>query len=398
MPDAALSHLNVLDLSHYVAGPHCTKMMAGFGATVVKVERPGTGDRLRSMGPFYKETPDLEGSIPFLWLNTGKKSVTLNLKSEGGKKILQDLARKADVVVESFSPRVMPGLGLSYDVLRKINPGIVMTSISSFGQTGPYRDFRAAEIVEYALSGLAYLTGDPDKAPLGAGPCMAQYTAGLSAYIATLMALFGRGEAGEGQHVDVSVQESNLDNIEVVLTEYMRTGKIPKRTGDEHVLVPWQIYPCQDGYAAIMGGPVRHWLRAVDLFEEPRLKDKPYQRIENRIEHREEVKQMLSPWVARHAKRDIYRAGQARKLAFGYLATLGEVLESPQHVARGYFQEVEHPVTGRQKYCGPPFRPAQTPWCAGRAPLLGEHNEEIYGGWLGLPEAETRRLKDEGVI
>jgi crotonobetainyl-CoA:carnitine CoA-transferase CaiB-like acyl-CoA transferase len=353
---------------------------------------------MRSIGPFFENKQTLEGSIPFLWLNTGKKSITLDLKSEAGREIFKDLVRKAGIVIENFSPRVMPGFGLSYDALREINPDLVMTSISNFGQTGPYKDYEAEEIVEYALSGLMHLTGDPKKAPLCSGPTITQYSAGMEAYIATLIAVYQRRLKGRGQYVDVSIHECGLDNIEISLMEHLHLGKVAKRTADEHPLVPWQLYPCQDGYAAVIGGPMRHWPGSADLFEEPRLLEKKYQHMSGRIKDREEVQALLKPWLSRQKKKDIYHAGQARRLAFGYLATLAEVMQSPQHEAREYFVDIDHPVVGKHKYCGAPFRPSKTPWHSARAPLLGEHNEEIYRDLLGYSAEEVRRLSEERVI
>lgn len=395
--EGALAGLRVLDLTHYLAGPYATKLMAGFGAEVIKVERPTTGDRARGFGPFVKHEPNPETSIPFLFLNTGKQSITLNLKSEVGKDIFKRLARDADVVVENFSPRVMPSLGLDYDALRAVNPRLVMTSISNFGQTGPYRDFAADEIVEYALSGLMYLTGDPARAPLCAGPAVTQSTAGLCAYIATLMALFQRNLTGEGRRVDVSIHEAALDNIEIALAEHLQAGAIAKRRNDEHPLVPWQLYPCQDGYAAVIGGPIRHWLPGAELFEAPELLER-YPHMGDRITHRREVEMLIRPWISRHAKKAIYHAGQARRLAFGYLATLADVFESPQHAAREFFVEIDHPVAGAHPYAGAPFRSPETSWRSARAPLLGEHNEKVYAGLLGCAPGELRRLEAEGII
>jgi crotonobetainyl-CoA:carnitine CoA-transferase CaiB-like acyl-CoA transferase len=398
MDQHALSHIRVLDLTHYIAGPYCTKLMAGYGAEVIKIERVKQGDPMRSVGPFCGGSPGLETSIPFLWLNTGKKSVTLNLKSEHGRSVFLELVRTADLVVENFSPRVMPSLGLDYDTLRDLKPSLVMTSISNFGQTGPYRDYRAEEIVAYAVGGLMYLTGDPEKPPLRAGPSMAQYTAGMTAYIASLMALYRAKLTSEGQHADVSIQESALDNVEICLVEYLHLGKVARRRADEHSLVPWQVYPCRDGYAAVIGGPVRHWLRAAILFEESRLLQEPYRRMAGRMEHREEVRALIQPWLDRHDKTEVYHAGQARRMAFGYLATLPEVLESPQHRAREFFVEIDHPFAGRHQYCGPPFRPSATPWHSDRAPLLGEHNDEVYSTIPGYNRARRATLSEEGVI
>jgi len=162
--------------------------------------------------------------------------------------------------------------------------------------------------------------------------------------------------------------------------------------------VPWELYPCQDGYAVIIGGPIRHWLQGADLFGEPRLLDKKYQHMGNRMAFRNEVEALLQTWAAKQKKQDIYHSGQARRLAFGYLASLAEVFDSPQHKARDYFVEIDHPVVGKQKYCGAPFRPSETPWSSVRAPLLGEHNEEIYRTLLGYSLEDIQRLRREGVI
>jgi len=393
----ALAGVRVLDLTHYLAGPYATKLMAGYGAEVIKVERPGSGDPSRAIGPFVTPHPDPETSIPFLYLNTGKLGVTLDLKRAEGREIFTALVRQADVLVESFAPRVMPGLGFSYETLRAVNPRLVMTSISNFGQSGPYRDYRAAEIVEYALSGLMALTGDPARAPLASGPAMTQATAGMCAYVGTLTALFQRGRTGEGRHVDVSIHEAAVDNVEIAFAEYLHAGTVAKRKDDHHALVPWELYPCRDGYAALIGGPVRHWLPANDLFGEPLLAER-YPHMADRLAHRPEVEALLRPWALRKDKKEIYHAGQGRKLAFGYLATLDDVVESPQHAAREFFEPIDHPVAGQQRYCGAPFHPARTPWRSDRAPLLGEHNARVFGDLLGYSAARVGELRASGVL
>ena len=398
MPEQALSHLKVVDLTHYIAGPFCTKLMAGFGADVIKVEKPRSGDGLRQVGPYSKGTTDLESSIPFLWLNTAKRSITVNLATEGGHEIIARLVRNADVLIENFSPGVMASFGLSFDFLHEINPRLVMTSISNFGQIGPYRDYEAEEITEYAMSGLMQLTGHPDRPPLCSGPAMTQYTAGIQAYFATMLAIWHRGVTGIGQHADISIQESSLDNIEIALTEYLHTGKIANRTGDEHPLVPWKLYPCKDGFATIIGGPMRHWLGAATLFEEPRLLEPRLHHMADRMKHRREVEDYLQPWITNHTKQEIYEAGQKRKLAFSYLAAAHEVLQSPQHEAREFFVEIAHPHSGTQRYCGPPFRPSVTSWRSDRAPLLGEHTEEIMIGSLGYTQDDVLRFRSQGTI
>jgi len=396
MSISALSDIRVIDLTHYTAGPYCTKLMSGFGAEVIKVERPVTGDAMRSYGPFFQNRKDMETSIPFLWLNTGKKSVTLDLKTEKGRQILKELIGVADVLVENFSPGVMQRLGLDYETVKNINPGIVMTSISNFGQSGPYKDYKADEITLNALSGGMSVTGDPEKAPLSAGPSIYQYTAGQHAYIGTLMALFQKGIDGEGQYVDVSIQESGLEHIEILLSYNLQKGENKKRGG--HMFVPWGTYDCQDGYAVVIAMPYRHWHRAAEIFKDPALFDEKYDHLLNRIKNRIEYEKRLKTCVKNMSKKDLFHAGQSRQLAFGYIADLKDVSESPQHEARCFYKEIDHPIAGKHKYCDAPFIMSETPWESLRAPLLGEHNSEIYNGLLGYDEDAIKQLSEQGII
>ena len=214
MPEQALSDVKVLDLTWHIAGPYCTKLLAGYGAEVIKVERPGEGDPTRRMGPFFKDDPHPEKSGLFLHLNTNKKGITLNLKSATGKKILKALVSDADILVESFSPRVMPSLGLDYQTLEQINPKLVMVSISNFGQSGPYRDFKASEIVEYAMGGEMYSTGTAGREPLKLGGNVTQYQAGTVAAVATMGALYSAECQEVGQHVDVSIMETQAGSTD----------------------------------------------------------------------------------------------------------------------------------------------------------------------------------------
>jgi crotonobetainyl-CoA:carnitine CoA-transferase CaiB-like acyl-CoA transferase len=393
-----LSHLTVVDLSQHVAGPYVTKLMAGFGARVLKIEPPGSGDPLRARGPFAGDRPGAERGLPFLWLNTGKKSVTLNLETAEGRALVADLLRQADVVVDSFPPGGMERLGLDDATLASLNPRLVRTSVTGFGSSGPYKDYEATEAVLYALSGGMVSTGDPGRAPLRPGPSITQYTAGMYAYIGTLMALYRRETTGRGERVEVSIQESALENIEVHLAEQIHLGQTARRTNDQHAMVPWQCHPCADGRAAIIGGPIRRWLGAATLFEEPRLLEEPHRDMGGRIRNRRDFEALIAPWLARHGKEQVFHEGQKRGLAFGYLATVAEAMRSPQHEARGFFRTVEHPEAGALTLCGPPFRMERDAWADARAPLLGEHNDEVFEGLLRRAPEEIARLRSEGVI
>ena len=373
----ALSHLRVIDLSQDLAGAYCTKLLAGFGADVIKIEAPGSGDPMRSQGPFLRDARGPATSIPFLWFHTGKRSVALDLDAPAGVAALRELVATADIVIESLPPGALAAKGLAFESLKAINPGLVLLSISPFGQTGPYRGFQAEEFTLYAMSGLMYSTGHPERAPLAAGPAIAHLSAGMKAYVATLMATLRAHRSGEAEWIDLSIQEAAADNIEIGVAEYLHLGKIHKRSNDEHPLVPWRIFQCRDGHAAIMGGPIRHWLKAAEVFEAPELVGPKYAHMEDRIRHRGDVRQLMSPWLLRTDKRDIFHAGQKRGLAWGYLASLTDVLASPQFMARGFFVSVDAPDGTPLDMVGAPFQMQRTPWRTERAPHLGEHTQQV---------------------
>ena len=388
----ALSHLRVLDLSQGICGPYCTKLLAGFGADVVKIEPP-EGDYLRHRGPFAGKQRDVERSLPFAWFNTGKKSLVLDLHNKPDDiSEFKRMVAQADVVIDDLGPGGMAKLGLDYMTLSEINPGLVMTSISNFGQLGPYKDFEAEEITLYAMSGLMNSTGDDAREPLCGGPAISQLSAGMKAYIATLVAVFRTRQSGVGDWVDLSIQEAALDNFEIGVAEYLQTGKIGKRSNDEHPLVPWRIYPCKDGYAAIMGGPIRNWLTAAKVFEEPRLLEEKYAHMEGRIKYRDDIRNLMRPWLMNNNKKDIYHTGQELGLAWGYLATLEDVLDSPQNEARGFLGDVDHPDIGKYPMVGAPFLPSLTPWQQMRAPRLGEHSGEVLAAWRANTVADAAEV------
>ncbi len=399
MTGQALSGLIVLDLSQNISGPFCTRLLAGLGAEVIKIEPPGQGDPSRKMGPFPGDEPHSEKSGLFLYLNTGKKSLTLNLKTRAGAKIFKKLAREADMVVENFEPKVMPGLGLNYQELEKINPALIMTSISYFGQNGPYRDYQATNLTAYALGGIAYVTGDPDREPLTTGGSQAEYHGGLNAFVATLTALHYRDVTGIGQHVDVSLMECLVSVLEYKLEMYSFQGAIAGRWHSRHPY-SWphgDIYPCRDGFVGVISGPPRRWAAAARLMANPALADPRFADSGGITAHRDEVDAHLLPWLIEHDKEEIYHSAQALGLPFGYVATTEDLLNSAQFRERGFFAEIDHPEAGTLAYPTSPAKMSETPWQTGRAPLLGEHNEEIYKD-IGVSSKRLATLKEAGVI
>jgi len=399
MQEQALSALKVLDLTHFIAGPYCTKLMADLGAEVIKVEKPGQGDGARALSPFLGDEPHPEKSGFFFYLNTNKKSITLNLKSETGVKLLKELAKDADVVVENFEPRVMPSLGLSYEELKGINPPLVMTSISNFGQTGPYRNYKATNLTVMALGGTMAITGDEYR-PLKPGGSQAEYMAGLMGFSATMIALLWREETGLGQHVDLSIMECISGNMEGATTEYPYLGVIRRRLMQRFTYGhPVGFYPCKDGYVIVIPGlggmgPLAMLLGDPNLAEHELFKNARLR--QQRAQEFDEL--FLLPYLREHTKREIFERAQELRMPFGYIQGIDELLNDRQLQAREFFVKVEHPVMGEVTYPGPPFRMEETPWKAGRAPLLGEHNEEVYCQRLGYTGEDMVKLRERGII
>ena len=402
--DAALEGVSVIDLTHCIAGPYCTKLLAGFGADVLKVEPPG-GERGRRMAPFLRDEPGPDSSLPFAYLNTGKRSITLNLKSAEGREILLSLIGDADVLVENYSPRVMPSLGLDYETLREVAPHLVMVSISNFGQTGPYRDYRAADIVEYALGGLMYIFGAYDREPLKHAFNQAQFKAGTDAASVTLMAVYhqrmtGGRKTGRGQHVDVSIQEAVASGLRDVVNNYTYTGAIrrrqPNHSGDLQ-----RLRATADGYLLPnpgLGGGL-NWDSFVEFLGLPELDDDRFRTPSARLANAEDLGRILDQYFIGQNKYDMFYGSHERRFIFGVIQSPGEVLEDPQFAHRDFFENVEHPVMGELKMPGAPFRMESTPWQSGdAAPSVGQNNSQVFGDFLGLDREQMAHLRSEGII
>ncbi|HEY48863.1 MAG TPA: CoA transferase [Dehalococcoidia bacterium] len=406
MPEQALSDVKVIDLSWYMAGPYCTKLLADYGANVIKIEKPGEGDPARRIGPFFKDDPHLEKSGPFLHLNTNKKSITLNLKSEKGKKILKELVKDADILVESFRPRVMPGLGLDYETMEKINPKLVMVSISSFGQTGPYRDFKAAEIVEYAMGGEMYSTGIAGREPLKLGGNVVQYQAGTVGAVAAMGALYAAELQEAGQHVDISIMETQAGSADrriIYLMGYICAGVLttrwpPPREAVRMLIMPQGVYPCKNGFINTLSLP-QWWPRYLQAMEMPELLEDPrFQNIFS-MEAGMEFDAIWYSWLADHNKEELFEKFINAKIASAPVNSPEDLLKNPHLKEREYFTEIDHPETGKVTYPGAPFKMSDTPWqIRSPAPLLGQHNEEIYCNILGYTRDDLVKLRESGVI
>ena len=413
-----LEGVRVLDLTHFIAGPYCTKLLSGLGADVIKIEHPKRGDGARWLGPFASEGAEIppgrplsrfrsgggrppEDSAWFLYLNTAKQSLALDLKSSEGRKIALELASKADILVENFAPGTLDSLGLPYAELRKANPALVVTSISNFGQTGPYRDWKAAELNLYALGGLMNITGEPDQEPLKEGMPLAQLGAGQNAFAATMAALMYAEETGEGQQIDVSIAEYATNILENALMQYSYSGQEYNRVGNRgYGRAAWGIYPCRDGHVGIIAGPDTRWPEVAKIMEREELADPRFTSRAGRLEHADEVDAYMLPWLLDNDKVDIFKAGQDSGLGFSFVATMRDILEMEQLLARDYFVALDHPVAGRLNYPGAPIMPEEgiDAWVFRRAPLLGEQTYQVLDSWLGYSEAKVSGLVEQGVL
>jgi crotonobetainyl-CoA:carnitine CoA-transferase CaiB-like acyl-CoA transferase len=399
----ALDGLRVLELGGRIVGPFCTKLLADYGADVIKVEQPDGGDPARAWGPFRGDVPDVEGGGLFLHCNTNKRGLTLDHSTRHGRQLLAELVADADLVVEAGRPGALAGHGAGYDDLRERNPRMVWTAISNFGQDGPYRDWEASEITLYAMAGAMQTTGLPDREPLKLAHTVLQFHAGTVAASYAMAALFSAEATGSGQLVDVSLFEvfsSSPDRASLNLVCEAYTGSLTfnRSAAPGWSILPTGVYPCADGYVHFNAPMISWWPRFAEMIAKPELMTDPHF-VENLNDLRlkPEVDAMLLEWTMPRSKREVQDRAQECGFAGSAVNTMEDLFADPHFAARGFFVDVEHPEAGRLRYPGAPFQMPATPWRAGRAPLLGEHTAEILGA-LGYDDAAATRMREQRVI
>ncbi len=371
-----LEGLRVLEIGTFVSAPYCGKLFAGYGAEVIKVEPPG-GDLSRAHGPFKDGVPNPETSALFLYLNTGKKSVVLDIGAPEGRRQFLELVKTADVVIENFRPADMRRLGLTYETLSAANPRLVVISITAFGQDGPYADYESNNLVAFAMGGQMFMTGTQDGGPLKNGGYQADYQGGLNAFSAGMLAVLAAERDGLGQHVDVSVQQCMAPILEATIPYYTYMGRWAGLRRGNHMASFIGIYPCADGHLGIHI-MARNWkpftdaIGRQDLFDDPRFVTQAA-----RAQNNDDLMAEFYAGAAGETKPDIYRRAGAGRAPIAFVHTMDDLLTSPQLESRGFIQRIDHPVAGEAAYPGPPWWIGPDGWSHQRAPLLGEHTAEV---------------------
>lgn len=390
-----LSGIRVIDLTRNLAGPFCTMLLADLGAEVIKVERPGVGDEARAFGPFINGE-----SGYFISINRGKKSVTLDLKHPRGKELLLKLVSMADVLVESFRPGVMERLGLSHEQVYAVNPRIVYASVSGFGQTGPYREKGAYDLVVQGYGGIMSITGQPGGLPTRVGVSIGDLAAALYLANGILAALVARSFTGRGDRIDISMLDCQVALLENSIVRYSASGEIPRPIGNRHPsITPFEMFPTRDGYIVVCAGNQNLWesfcrvIRREDLLADPRFVTNAL-----RTDNQEALAEILRTVLVQKTTAEWLELLEAAGVPCGPVNNVAQVLEDPQVRSRGMVVTINHPKAGPVLVPGCPVKSSQHGTEAAKpSPLLGQHNREVFG-WLGLSEADLAALEREGVI
>lgn len=395
--EGALSGLKVLDLSRVLAGPFCGMFLGDMGAEIIKVEMPGKGDDSRDYPPF------LNGfSTYFANLNRNKKSITVNLKKKEGKELLLELVRVCDVVLENFKPGTMEKLGLSYDVLKSVNPGIILGSISGFGQYGPYRDRPGYDIIGQAVGGLMSVSGWPDSPPTRTGTAMGDILAGLNCCIGVLAALNSRQKTGKGQHIDVSLVDSVVSSMETMIQIFLVENRIPERTGNRYEFIyPYDSFPASDGWVVIGVGGDEVWKRFCKVIDRnDLLEDEELANNSNRVVNYKRLNKIVSDWTSKRTIDEIVDLLLSNSIPCSPIYSIDRIV-TDEHIAgaREMIAEMDHPVEGSMKVVSCPIKFSDTKTSIRfTAPRIGEHSKQVLTEVLGKTENEYTLLKEKGAL
>jgi len=392
-----LAGFRILDLSRVLAGPFCTMLLGDLGAEVIKIERPGTGDDTRAWGP-----PFVSGeSAYYLCANRNKKSLTVNLKSAAGQEIIRRLARVSAVLVENFKVGELAQLGLGYDHLKALNPGLVYCSITGYGQTGPDSDLPGYDFIIQGRGGVMSITGEPAGEPMKVGVAIADITAGLFAANAIQAALLARVRTGRGQAIDIALLDTQVAWLANVASNYLVSGQRPGRFGNAHpTVVPYQSFHAREGFFCLAVGNDGQWQKLCRLLGRPELAVDPrFATNPARVQHRDVLIPMLQEVFVTQDSAFWLREIAAAGIPCGPVQTIDHVFADPQVLARDMVWTVPHPAVGEVRLTGSPLKLSETPVAyRTHPPLLGEHTDEVLTSLLGYAPEEVARLRAEGAV
>ena len=399
-----LTGVRVVDLSQYEAGPSCTETLAWLGAEVVKIEKPETGEPARYG---YARVPGKD-SWYFAQFNANKKSVTLDLKSKRGIEVLKDLLRHADVFIENLAPGAIERLGLGYDVVRELNPRLIYAQVKGFGEGSPYEQFLSYDPVAQAMGGIYSVTGERGRGPVKPGPGLGDTGTGMLLSISLIGALYRRTATGQGQRLQVAMQDACMHYIRLAWAYTLNTGEACGRHGGSGVtggVVPMDAFPCKGGgpndYIVMYchAGVPEQFQRLLKLMGRDELVGDPrYATQDARAQHRDEVYAMITEWTLQHDKYDVMRLLGEAKVPVGAVRDTRELMDDPDFERRGLMQTIDHPELGSFKMVGWPVRHDGVMPRIKPAPLVGEHNDDIFGSWLKMQPADIEKLREEGVV
>lgn len=392
-----LDGIKVLDLSRFIAGPHCTKILGDMGADVVKVEKIGYGDDSRHFPPFQNGE-----SLYGMSLNRNKRSMTLDFRHPEAKELLLELARNADVLVENFRPGTMEEMGCGWDVLHAVNPRLVMTRLSGFGQDGPYAMRPGFDGIAQAMSGLMSLAGDPEGPPMLAGTFYVDYMTGMYGANATVAALFARERTGEGQVIDVALLDAAVSVLTTAISSQADQGITLTRTGNrDRYSSPANVFATANGdYVLIVSGTNPLFARVCSMIGKPELLNDPrFETVPLRLQNAAEIEAIVQEWCLAHTTDAILVHLNQSGIPACKVATIKDVVENPQLRHRDQITEIEHPTAGKMTLAGVTMKMSDTPLTIRRAPpCLGEHTDDILREWLGLDAQVITSVKDKKLV
>lgn len=404
MKEKALKGIKVLEYCSMVSGPYCAKLMADMGAEVIKIESPGRGDAARERGPFPGNISHSEKSGLFLYLNTNKMGVTLDPRKPEGKRIFEELVKDIDVLIEDKPPGELEGLGLGFDDLTELNPGLIMVSITPFGLSGSNKNHKAYPFNVGHVSGQSYLLPMPSldlkRPPVKTGGNSSDYDPGLVASIAVLSALYWKGVSGKGQFIEISKQEALISMQRVESVTYANDKVSMSRGGQPGGRSLGGVMPCKDGYVVVVTPEEHQWRAFMTLLGDPDWSKEKWCADERfRAENAAKINKHILAWMKDHTKEEIFRKGQALSCPIAPLKSAQDVLQTEQLIERDFFVETDHPEMGRVKIPATPYHFSKTPPVFDlSAPLLGQHNQEIFGEGLGYSQEELKNLTQQNVI